>query len=249
MIGSRRLWQTWHWVMAMSGKPAHRELRKPGVIGRMFGLIGRIAAIPLFLMLSIFLGTLIEWGGMMAGLWEKDHAAKVLQAEFAYLGDNFTTTVFGVSAHDGAVAITRFVQEKLVGVPSTGAGNNLWFGRFLQNLGNRTAPYGHAFVFVVMINAIRFFILLLSSALYVLVAIAATVDGLHLRELRKVGGGVEHAAVYHHAKSWISIAMVAPPVIYLTIPVSINPNVILLPGMALFYLAVLTSFATFKKYL
>lgn len=219
------------------------------MFGKVFALVGRILAVPFFLLLSVFFGTVFEWAGMASGFWEKDHAAKVLEAEFAYLGDNFSTTLFGVSAREAALTVIRYVQEFLLGTQTASGAYSLWFGRLLQSLGNTFAPYGHAFIFVVMVTAVRCFILLMSAALFVLVGIAAMVDGLHLRELRKVGGGVEHAAVYHHAKSWIPMTLVLSPVVYLALPVSINPNVVLLPGMALFYLAVLTSFATFKKYL
>ena len=98
-------------------------------------------------------------------------------------------------------------------------------------------------------TGIRCVIIFLSSALFVLVGIVAAIDGLHLRELRKVSGGIEHAGVYHHAKAMVPYAVWLSPVLYLAWPSAINPNVILLPGMVAFYLVVLVSFSTFKKFL
>lgn len=236
--------------MARRSRNEQTEVR-PGVfslvLGKPLAIILRITG---YLILSIVFGTLLEWV-LMATVknWGYDNAKKTLIAELDYLGNHFTTSVFGLPAHDVAIRVVDFLNRTFFGtaVSATGQGHT-WFLRLLGGLGQTIQPYVHAFFYVVMITSVRFVIVVMSAGLF-LIGIAAAVDGLHMRELRKLGGGVEHAGIYHHAKAMIPKSYTIAPVVYLAWPTSVNPNVILLPGMAMFFIAVLVSFATFKKYL
>ena len=233
-----------------SSPKAPPKEKKRGVFSFIFAPVGIALTIVVYLILSIFISTVIEWFGMATGYWDRFHARDVLIRELAYLGDNFSMTLFGVSAEQAASAVIAYLQSWLVGLREIGTGNDsMWISIQLQKLAVVFQPYLNAFIYIVMVTAIRCVIILLSSVLFVLVGIAAAVDGLHLRELRKVGGGVEHASIYHHAKAWVPLAVLTAPVIYLAWPGSINPNYILLPGMLVFFFAVLTTFSTFKKHL
>lgn len=222
--------------------------KKRGAIGWIFTLIGWGVSLMMCLIASVIVGTLIEWGGMFLGFWGKTHAQEVLVQELSYLGNNFTVTLFGISAQDTANLIITTLQKYLVGTSQHGGQDAMWIMRQLHKLGGATSPYLNAFIYVVIVTAIRATIILLSLAMLTIIGIAAIVDGLHLRELRKVGGGVEHAGIYHRAKAAIPLTITLPLVLYLAWPTSINPNVIFLPGFALFYIAVLTAFSTFKKF-
>lgn len=226
---------------------------KPGVfslvLGKPLSIILRIVG---YLFLSIVFGTLLEWTLMFfVKSWGYDNARKTLIAELNYLGDNFTTSIFGMPAYDVANRVVAFLNQVFFGFsPGSGsAQGNTWFLRMMGGFGQAVQPYIHAFFYVVMITSVRFVIVVMSAGLFIVIGIAAAVDGLHMRELRKLGGGVEHASIYHHAKATIPKSFTIAPVLYLAWPTSVNPNFILLPGMAMFFLAVLISFATFKKYL
>lgn len=158
------------------------------------------------------------------------------------------TTLFGVSASEAGLMVVHYFRDWLVDPQQMQSGKVAWIFGQLSQLGTWSVDYVNAFVFVSMVTIIRCLIVLLSSALFLIVGIAAAVDGLHLRELRKCSGGVEHAGVYHRAKRIVPLSIKVAPILYLAWPNSINPNFILLPGMAVFFIAVLTSFATFKKY-
>lgn len=223
-----------------------RKENKPGVFSILLTPIGWSFSIASYIFLSIILGTVIEWVGMTF-FWEKNHAYLVLQQEFNYLGNHFTTTLFGVSANEAGLMVVNFFRDWFVG-PQSIQNQSAWIIVQLNKLGTWSIDYINVFVFVTMTTMVRCLIILLSSTLFILVGIAAAVDGLHLRELRKVSGGVEHAGIYHRAKRLIPLSIKVAPVLYLAWPNSINPNFILLPGMAVFFVAILTSFATFKKY-
>ena len=229
---------------------APRERRR-SLLSLIFMPVGVLFGLGSFIFFGVFFSVVIEWLGMLFGYFDYNHAATVLRTEFAYLGDNFTTTVFGISAEEAALKVINFFREWLVPAQSKVAGNpqQMVLDRYLDSFLANWVHYRNAFFFILMVTGIRCVIIFLSSALFVLVGIVAAIDGLHLRELRKVSGGIEHAGVYHHAKAMVPYAVWLSPVLYLAWPSAINPNVILLPGMVAFYLVVLVSFSTFKKFL
>lgn len=231
---------------------AQQPPRKRGLFGLIFLPFSMVFIVAGYLVGSILVSILLEWGGMLFGLCDYDHAAHVLEQEFAYLGDNFTMTLFGISAEDAALRVIHFFQDGLIARPPAQihvSPQELLSMRFWSQLTANWPFYRNAVVYVLMVTGIRCVIIVLSSLLFVLVGLVAAIDGLHLRELRKVGGGIEHAGVYHHAKALIPYTVGISPVLYLSWPSSINPNFILLPGMLLFYLAVLIGFSTFKKFI
>ena len=231
---------------------AQQQPRKRGLFGLIFLPFTMVFVVANYLVGSIIVSIALEWGGMLFGLCDYDHAAHVLEQEFAYLGDNFTMTLLGISAEDAALRVIHFFQDGLVARPPAQmhvSPKELLSVRFWQNLTANWPYYRNAVVYVLMVTGIRCVIIVLSSLLFVLVGLVAAIDGLHLRELRKVSGGIEHASVYHHAKALIPYTVGVSPVLYLSWPRSINPNFVLLPGMLLFYLAVLVGFSTFKKFI
>jgi integrating conjugative element membrane protein, PFL_4697 family len=231
---------------------AQQPPRKRGLFGLIFLPFSMVFVVASYLAGSVIVSIVLEWGGMLFGLCDYDHAAHVLEQEFAYLGDNFTMTLFGISAEDAALRVIHFFQDGLIARPPAQihvSPQELLSMRFWSQLTANWPFYRNAVVYVLMVTGIRCVIIVLSSLLFVLVGLVAAIDGLHLRELRKVGGGIEHAGVYHHAKALIPYTVGISPVLYLSWPSSINPNFILLPGMLLFYLAVLIGFSTFKKFI
>lgn len=240
--------------MAANKRPqnAPEQPKKRGIFSLIFMPIGVVFTLAYYLIASVILGTALEWGGMVFGWFPYDHAAQTLMAEFEYLGSNFTRTLTGLSAHDTGIKVVHFFEQWLVPTHTqmVRPQSELMIAeQFLEDITANWSHYRNSFIYVVMITSIRFVIIALSSVLFVLVGIVAAIDGLHMRELRKLSGGIEHASVYHHAKAIVPLTVFVAPVLYLACPWSINPNFILLPGMFAFYLAVLVTFSTFKKYL
>lgn len=223
--------------------------KKRSLLGLLFMPFGLVLAMVSYLILSVIVSTGIEWAGMLFGWWDYGHAERTLAVELTYLGDNFTTTLLGMSAQDAGQTVIAWFKHWLV-LPQDaphGIGQKLISTRLWEQFLAQWAYYRNAFIFTLMVTGIRCLIVSLSTVLLVLVGMLAAIDGLHMRELRKVTGGVEHAGVYHHAKALVPYTIGLSPVIYLSWPNPVNPNYILLPGVGLFYLAILTSFATFKK--
>lgn len=228
-------------------KTAQRS--KGSAINLIFKPVGWGLDIIVYIAFSIMLGTLIEWCGLFFGLYPTDHAKQILQTELLYLGDNFTTTLFGVSAQRLAQQIVVFFNAYIHTASTTQGDAVMIVLNWVKSLGNEFIPYVNAMIYVVMITTVRCVIITLSTVSFVIVGIAAMVDGLHIRELRKVGGDDEHGDVYHWSKASISKIIVLSPVIYLAYPDSINPNFILLPAMGLFFIALFLFFSKYKKVL
>lgn len=209
--------------------------------------IGVTFTILWYIGLSILIGTIIEWIGM-SFFWESDHAAQVLKTEFDYLGDNFAMTLFGDSAENTALTIINTLSGWMWGDKGDPSAVML-AAKWAQNVIHGSAAYINAFFYIVMITAIRCVIIVLSSALVLIIAIAAIVDGLHERELRKLCGGNEHGDVYHWAKAWAPRILYFSPVLYLAWPTAINPNYIILPGLFAFFWAIYLFFSKYKKVL
>ncbi len=225
------------------------QQQKKGFLNLLFKPIGLLLDVLFYLALSVFFGIVIEWLGMFFGVFPAHHAQSVLQTELSYLGDNFTTTLFGVSAGELARQIITTLNVYLHTAPVHQGDAVMIVINWVKSLGNEVVPYINALIYVLMITAIRCVVIVLSSVSFVIVGIAAMVDGLHVRELRKVGGDDEHGDVYHWAKAAIPHIVIISPVTYLAFPGAINPNVILLPGMGLFFVAIFLFFSKYKKVL
>lgn len=130
------------------------------------------------------------------------------------------------------------------------AGLNVWF-RWLHGhpLFTGFTVYLQAAVYVVMTFVLRLFILLLTAPLFVLAAMTGAVDGLVRRDIRRFGRGYESGFIYHHARRRVMPVFFMTWVVYLSLPFSVPPWVVLLPAAALFGLVISITLGSFKKFL
>lgn len=224
------------------------EKKKPSLLAPLTRPLGILINSVSFLLVSIVIGTLIDWTGLLLGWWNRDHQLNVLTGDITYLGRHFTTSVFGLPPAQIALMISRKVQDWLTVSVHLG-GQQYAFMRFLSALFAAIEPFWHSVVYSAMTVSVRVFIILLSIACYLIVFAVTMVDGLVQRELRKVGGGIEHAQVFHHAKTWLGRVLVISPMLYLSFPNSVNPLWIVLPSATVFGISTFITFSTFKKYL
>ncbi|NMG04534.1 TIGR03747 family integrating conjugative element membrane protein, partial [Azoarcus taiwanensis] len=112
-----------------------------------------------------------------------------------------------------------------------------------------TESYLIAAAFTTLTFLVRLLVLVLTLPLFLLAAFVGLVDGLVRRDIRRFGAGRESGFVYHRAKAALMPLAVLPWVIYLALPVSLHPLLVLLPGAMLLGLAVNITASSFKKYL
>jgi integrating conjugative element membrane protein (TIGR03747 family) len=99
------------------------------------------------------------------------------------------------------------------------------------------------------LTGLRLLNLAVQVPVFVWVGLVGLTDGLVQRELRKFQGGRESALIYHRARSAIFPAVLAGMLLYLALPLTTSPDLLLAPFALLFGMAIALSARAFKKYL
>lgn len=236
---------------------------------RQQGLIASLVTLP-FRFFGVLCGSLllciaIECVGMHIFWSDKGwhHAQATLSHELALVSENFTRGVLvqepGRTAHKIIETAYEwlFVKSGLMGwvrdaAARSRAGAASQFHDFRYYLGmvyEHVESYLIAAAYTVLVFLVRLLVLTLILPLFLMAAFVGLVDGLVRRDVRSFGAGRESGFVYHRARASLMPLAVLPWVIYLALPVSVHPLLILMPGAAMLGGAVCVSAATFKKYL
>ena len=192
---------------------------------------------------ALVINIIIEWLGIFFNFWPKTHAQVMLATEISWLNQDFKSDY--LSPGNAAVIFAQKFYQFLF----------VWDGKdiaqYLMNLipSNDAKDYFFSAILVTQIFAVRVIIILFSLPIFLFFGLAAFIDGLVERDLRKWGGGREHSLLYHQVKPWITPAFILPIVIYLALPISLHPNYILLPFALVFSTALWMTAALFKKHL
>ncbi len=109
--------------------------------------------------------------------------------------------------------------------------------------------YGLAALYTLLTFCIRIVILTMTIPLFLLTAFTGLVDGLVRRDLRKFGAGRESSYLYHKARGTIVPLTIVPWTVYLAMPISVSPLLILGPCAVLLGVCVYITVSNFKKYL
>ncbi|WP_397453211.1 TIGR03747 family integrating conjugative element membrane protein [Pseudomonas sp. NA-150] len=232
------------------------------------GLIARTLTLPFaflgIMLVSLLISILMEWIGLYF-YWPEQgwrHAQGMLNNELKWISDSYVQSLILEQPAQAARNLINLVyewgfektglidwinysaaQSRING--SQGAGVH----RYLSLMYVYVEDYGLAAVYTVLTFLARLVILTLTTPLFLMAAFTGVVDGLVRRDLRRFGAGRESGFIYHRAKMLIVPLMVAPWVIYLALPISISPVLILLPCAAALGLVVTITMGSFKKYL
>ncbi|TRO24326.1 TIGR03747 family integrating conjugative element membrane protein [Ectopseudomonas mendocina] len=236
---------------------------------RQQGLLASIVTLPLrmlgVLIGSLLLSIIIECIGMHL-FWPEQgwrHAQGMLNYELNHLSTHFTRSAVvqepGRTAHqivEGAYEWI-FVKTGLLDwmsqasarsrAPSHGDARDIRF--YISQVYVWSERYLIAAAFTILTFMVRLLVLVLTLPLFLLAAFVGMVDGLVRRDIRKFGAGRESGFIYHRAKASLMPLAVLPWIIYLTLPISVHPLLVLLPSAALLGLAVNITASSFKKYL
>jgi integrating conjugative element membrane protein (TIGR03747 family) len=231
---------------------------RQGLLSRLFTLLAQGIQ---WLLLSLLFSILIEWIGMV--LWWPDqgldHSRQMLAAELGYLSADFSRSLITEDPAQFTAAISNRVYYALFEVTHIARVIN-WASDPSAAQGSAVASRLHAFVHpvteyalaamqITQVFAVRLAILLLALPLFGMFALIAIVDGLVQRDLRRWSGGRESSFVYHWAKRAALPLLVLAWVVYLALPFSLHPSVVILPFASLFALSIAVTASRFKKYL
>ena len=212
-----------------------RQPRHTGLISKLIGM----------LVFSLLVSIATEWVGI-AWFWPQEgarHSARMVDAEIAYLNADFTD---GLLTSNPSQRIQRLAAQ-----------GYYWLFVFthledaLRWLGQQTGllSYVLAALSTTQLFLIRLGILAFSLPIYLLFAVVGASTGLSMRDIRRWSGGREYGRIYHQAKALAPKALALAWIVYLALPISLHPNIIILPCAILFGLNLLVMTASFKKYL
>ncbi|HBT4924897.1 TIGR03747 family integrating conjugative element membrane protein [Klebsiella pneumoniae] len=221
---------------------------KRGLIATPLSWLGKASAA---LISSLFFSLVVEWLGM-AFLWPEqgaEHSHLMMNTELGWFTENVTRSLLMTSPAENLNLVLHQVWQW--GFIDTG------FVPWLEQLRNKPAghwiylmdTYIQATVYITLTFVLRVFILLLTAPLFILAALVGITDGLVRRDIRRFGCGYESGFIYHHAKRTVVPVFFMAWVIYLSLPFSVNPCLILFPAAMLFGGMITMSVGSFKKYI
>lgn len=213
-----------------------------------------------FLIFSAMISILIEWIGMTFVYPEEgySHAQSMMKKEFGYLGSSLEGDSINELAVRAASEKVRVITEFLFidsGVIQmledirTPRLNENRLVKLVKGIIAECYDYLMAAIYIIVMFFIRLAILILSIPAFLLFGLVGVSDGLMQRDLRRWCGGNESGYVYHWAKKFAPPVLILSWFIYLAVPNSVHPNVIISPFAALFGLVLMVMTSKFKKYL
>ncbi|RLA19591.1 MAG: TIGR03747 family integrating conjugative element membrane protein, partial [Gammaproteobacteria bacterium] len=225
----------------------------------------RVMQLLIFLIMTLLFSISIEWLGMATDYWQESgiqHSEKMLSQELNYLNEDFKrSAIVDKPAQYAKNFADRFyhITFKVTGIQSA----IIWLATPTPATQHKTAGFRRnchdyylvaenyilAAMVVTQVFAVRLAVLTLAIPASVLLAMLGLIDGLVQRDIRRWSGGRESSFVYHWAKKVLYPSLILPWIIYLAMPVSVHPNLIVLPFAVLFAVSVTVMASTFKKYI
>ena len=225
------------------------EHAPPGPVRRP-GLLGWIALLPGvlvgFCLGAWMLAIALEWLGDVF-FWQNtcaSHSEQVLQATWQWWKSYAGAPVWLVE--DLALASDTLQQGIAALIYSLNGQSGLFWTETvttvircaLLSAGNVTLTF-----------LLRLAILLQALPLFALTITIGLIDGLVRRDLRRFGAGHESGFVYHYARRMISSSLIATGLVWLAVPIFLEPEYVLILGVVLIGLTISVSVGAFKKYL
>jgi len=211
------------------------------------------------LLASLLVSIGIEWIGMH--LWwaelGTEHSRQMLRAESQLLDDSLSVSwlrgrpagVIAQLTSEAGQALKRSEIGAALRELARNATRRLGSSATWHRLGQFAEPYTVAARNISQLYMVRLTVLCLAAPLFLLLILVGLVDGLVQRDLRRWGGGRESSYVYHYAKRSNLVFVGLGAILYLAIPFSIHPTVLLLPFACVCAITVSLTASRFKKYL
>lgn len=248
--------------MAEIAERAQTQQERPeSLLRTIIGLPFQLAGV---LFGSLLAAVVVEWLCLYF-FWPEagwQHAQEMLNYELGWLSQGLLHSVLVQEPGHTAKWIVGLIYEWLVvktglfdlmqGMSAVAqAGPRSEFDvKYLAAQGVSTVQtYTLAALFTVLTFCVRSVVLVLTIPLFAMAAFTGLVDGLVRRDLRKFGAGRESSYLYHKARSTMLPLAILPWTLYLAIPISISPLLVLLPCAAMLGVSVSITAASFKKYL
>ena len=225
------------------------------MVGQSFSALVQLVA---WLLISLVISITIEWIGMV-WFWSEqgaEHAKGVLATDQAYLNQQvhdrsitFKNNVIELT-HKAVdwISDQNWLKTTVQNAPAAPEGAFSTLQTWGYDLYQRYGEYLQASAYVTQTFVIRLTIIFFSLPIFAIAGLVGGVDGLVERDLRRWGGGRESSNVFNLARRSVVPAFVSACVVYISLPFSINPVIVILPFAFLLGLAVRIAFERLKKY-
>ncbi|MCK9608013.1 MAG: TIGR03747 family integrating conjugative element membrane protein [Methylomonas sp.] len=237
-----------------------QQAAEQGILAR---LVTQLLQALIFLIMTLGFSIATEWTGMATGFWDEagtQHSQTMLEQELSVLNADFRRSViveqpvqfarrFADNFYDLIFRKTGIESLIIALAKPTQDVDDGGFRQRLRHYYQLAQDYMLAAMLVTQVFAVRLAVLILALPAFVLLGLMGLIDGLVQRDIRRWSGGRESSFVYHWAKKLLYPALILPWILYLAIPSSIHPNLIVLPFAILFALSIRVMASTFKKYL
>lgn len=230
---------------------------RAGNRGLVAGAVDRLARLIGWLLLSLVVSILLEWIGLTFWWPEEgaEHSRDMIAAELAYLGTDYRRSLLTDDPAGYAEGVAEAVyyglweRTGLIELVRWMAGSPPPDASVIRQALHGVHEYAMATVNITEVFTVRIAILTLALPVFGLFGIVGLTDGLVQRDLRRWGGGRESSYIFHWAAKFIAPAFVLSWLLYLSLPVSVNPGYVVLPFAALWGFTLRVAASTFKKYL
>lgn len=237
-----------------------QQVREHSIVAALITLPLRFIGV---LLGSLLLSLLIELVGMHL-VWPEQgwrHAQGMMNFELQQLSTQFTRSVVVQEPGRSGYRLVGWLHQNLllesglldwltqVNRQAKNADTTAGFNAALAETVVYLERYLLAAFYTVATFMLRLLVLTLTLPLFALAALVGLVDGLVRRDLRRFSAGRESGFIYHRARATIVPLVVLPWVIYLALPVTVPPLLILLPMAAILGVAVSVTVGSFKKHL
>lgn len=222
---------------------APQPVRRPGLLGWLALLPGVLVG---FCLGAWMLAIALEWLGN-AFFWRNtcaSHSEQVLQATWQWWRDFAGAPVWLLQA---LTLVSDTLQQGIAALVHTLNGQSGLFRTETVTTVIRCALLSAGNVTLTFL--LRLAILLQALPLFALTITIGLIDGLVRRDLRRFGAGHDSGFVYHHARRMISSCLIATGLMWLAIPVFLEPGVVLALGAMVTGIGISVAVGTFKKYL
>jgi len=240
--------------MASPKENPYPRRKEPGLICKLFSALVQLIV---WLIVSLCISITIEWLGMNWWWPEQgaEHAKGVYIQDLAYLNQQLIDQSANIKnpVAEKMHSVISWIEQKkqLKGgfdlLPSLGQKASAVEG-WIDDLSQSYKQYLQSAVYVTQTFVIRLTLLLFSLPIFAIAAVVGGVDGLVERDLRRWGGGRESSNVFNLARKSVVPAFVAACVVYISLPISINPVLVILPFTITLGLATRITFERLKKY-
>ena len=216
--------------------------RRPGLLGWIALLPGVLVG---FCLGAWMLAIALEWLGD-AFFWRNDcasHSEQVLQTTWQWWRDFAGAPVWLV---EDLALVSGTLQQGIAALLHSlnGQSGVFWTEAVTTVIRCALLSAGN----VTLTFLLRLAILLQALPLFALTITIGLIDGVVRRDLRRFGAGHEAGFIYHHARRMADSSLVATGLVWLAVPVFLEPEYVLVLGAVGIAIAISVTTRAFKKY-